>query len=187
MNPKNSVKVTEKADPSQNVDITYHEIASQAESRLRLRIDCFVVPTITFLYLMCFIDRTNIGEFRVIHCDMYSADESVGNTCLAGFEKDLALKGYDYNTVLSVFYISYIIFEIPATLCCKPIGTHTPLHAECDMCLLLVRSWLVSASYNIRFWRGLDCNRVREDAGASMCGALHPWYLRSGCYARLVI
>lgn len=29
------------------------------------------------------------------------------------------MKGYDYNTVLSVFYISYIIFEIPSNIICK--------------------------------------------------------------------
>jgi MFS family permease len=32
------------------------------------------------------------------------------------------LKGYDYNIVLSIFYISYIIFEIPSNLACKWIG-----------------------------------------------------------------
>lgn len=52
-----------------------------------------------------FIDRTNIGNAR-----------------LAGFEKDLGLKGYDYNTVLSIFYVSYIIFEIPSNMACKWIG-----------------------------------------------------------------
>jgi MFS family permease len=51
-----------------------------------------------------------------------------GNARLAGFEKDLKLKGYDYNTVLSVFYISYIIFEIPATICCKVMGTSSTLY-----------------------------------------------------------
>jgi len=45
-----------------------------------------------------------------------------GNARLAGLEKDLKLKGYDYNTVLSVFYISYIIFEIPANMLCKWMG-----------------------------------------------------------------
>ena len=34
----------------------------------------------------------------------------------------MQLKRYDYNTVLSVFYISYIIFEIPANMLCKWIG-----------------------------------------------------------------
>lgn len=37
-------------------------------------------------------------------------------------EKELSLKGYDYNAVLSTFYISYIIFEIPANILCKWIG-----------------------------------------------------------------
>ena len=41
---------------------------------------------------------------------------------MAGLERDLGLTGYDYNTVLSVFYISYIIFEIPCNMLCKWMG-----------------------------------------------------------------
>jgi MFS family permease len=37
-------------------------------------------------------------------------------------EKDLGLTGYGYNAVLSVFYISYILFEIPSNIMCKWIG-----------------------------------------------------------------
>jgi MFS family permease len=51
-----------------------------------------------------------------------SINVATGNARLAGLEKDLHLKGYDYNKVLSVFYISYIIFEIPCTMACKWIG-----------------------------------------------------------------
>ncbi|QSS61807.1 MFS transporter, partial [Histoplasma capsulatum] len=76
-----------------------------AEARLRWKIDLFVVPTVALLYLFCFIDRANIG-----------------NAKLAGLERDLNLKHYDYNTVLSIFYISYIIFEIPSNMACKWIG-----------------------------------------------------------------
>jgi hypothetical protein len=67
----------------------------KAEARLRLKIDLCVIPTVALLYLFCFIDRANIGNAR-----------------LAGLEKDLKLTGYDYNSILSVFYISYIIFEV---------------------------------------------------------------------------
>lgn len=67
----------------------------KAESRLRLKIDLMIVPTVALLYLFCFIDRANIGNAR-----------------LAGLEKDLGLKKYDYNIVLSIFYISYIVFEV---------------------------------------------------------------------------
>ncbi|KAJ5931155.1 hypothetical protein N7466_006648 [Penicillium verhagenii] len=81
------------------------EIDRAAEARLRLKIDLYIVPTVALMYLFCFIDRANIG-----------------NAKLAGFNKDLGLKGYDYNIVLSIFYISYILFEIPSNLACKWIG-----------------------------------------------------------------
>lgn len=32
-----------------------------AEARLRWKIDLYVVPTVSMLYLFCFIDRANIG------------------------------------------------------------------------------------------------------------------------------
>lgn len=33
-----------------------------AERKLRLKIDLMIVPTVSLLYLFCFIDRANIGE-----------------------------------------------------------------------------------------------------------------------------
>ncbi|OAL55104.1 MFS general substrate transporter, partial [Pyrenochaeta sp. DS3sAY3a] len=76
-----------------------------AERRLRNKIDLMILPTVCVLYLFCFIDRANIG-----------------NAKLAGFERDLGMKGYDYNTTLTMFYISYIIFEIPSNIICKWMG-----------------------------------------------------------------
>ncbi|KAK3639858.1 hypothetical protein LTR56_012238 [Elasticomyces elasticus] len=70
-----------------------------AERKLRLKIDLMIVPTVSLLYLFCFIDRANIGNAKI-----------------AGFDKDLGLQGYDYNVVLSVFYVSYILFEIPSNI-----------------------------------------------------------------------
>lgn len=35
---------------------------AQAERKLRLKIDLFIVPTVSLLYLFCFIDRANIGK-----------------------------------------------------------------------------------------------------------------------------
>lgn len=61
----------------------------------------------SLLYLFCFIDRANIG-----------------NAKLAGFEDDLGLNAdkYEFNIVLTSFYISYIIFELPSNICCKWMG-----------------------------------------------------------------
>lgn len=76
-----------------------------AERKLRWKIDLYVVPTVALLYLFCFIDRANIGNAR-----------------LAGLEKDLHLKGNDYNMLLSIFFIPYIICEVPANMLCKWVG-----------------------------------------------------------------
>lgn len=60
MDRKGSLEYNEKVEVEQNVaDIS--DIARQAERKLRLKIDLMVVPTVTLLYLLCFIDRTNIG------------------------------------------------------------------------------------------------------------------------------
>ncbi|KAI0203627.1 MFS general substrate transporter [Astrocystis sublimbata] len=80
-------------------------IDPEAERKLRKKLDWMICPTVSILYLFCFIDRTNIGNAR-----------------LAGLEKDLGLVGDGYNALLSIFYISYIVFEIPCNLVCKWIG-----------------------------------------------------------------
>lgn len=51
------------------------------------------------IYLFCFIDRSNIGNAR-----------------LAGLERDLALVGYDFNILLTSFYIAYVVFEVSRSL-----------------------------------------------------------------------
>lgn len=38
---------------------------------------------------------------------MICADDASGNARLAGMEKDLHMKGHDYNTSLTIFFISY--------------------------------------------------------------------------------
>ncbi|KAJ4150416.1 hypothetical protein LMH87_011168 [Akanthomyces muscarius] len=75
------------------------------ESRLRWKIDMCIVPIVAILYLFCFIDRANLGNAKI-----------------AGMDRDLGMKGYDYNMIISIFYISYILFEIPSNILCKWIG-----------------------------------------------------------------
>lgn len=65
MDHKDSIEYNEKAQVEQNVaDIS--DAARRAERKLRLKIDLMVVPSVTLLYLLCFIDRTNIGGSTLI-------------------------------------------------------------------------------------------------------------------------
>lgn len=95
-----------------------------AERRLRNKIDLYVIPTVSILYLFCFIDRANVGTFLpFFSLSIWSLRFcEIGNARLAGLEKDLHLEGYDYNILLSIFYISYILFEIPGNMLCKYVG-----------------------------------------------------------------
>ncbi|TKY84545.1 hypothetical protein EX895_006447 [Sporisorium graminicola] len=77
------------------------------EKALVRKIDWYIVPTVALLYLMCFIDRANVGNARI-----------------AGLEKDLGMnpKSYQFNILLTAFYAAYAAFEIPSTTLTKILG-----------------------------------------------------------------
>uniref|UniRef100_V5EG15 Permease of the major facilitator superfamily n=2 Tax=Kalmanozyma brasiliensis (strain GHG001) TaxID=1365824 RepID=V5EG15_KALBG len=77
------------------------------EKKLVRKIDLYIVPTVAVLYLMCFVDRANIGNARI-----------------AGFERDVGMnpRSYDFNILLTAFYAAYAAFEIPSTTLTKIIG-----------------------------------------------------------------
>jgi len=108
-----------------------------------------------------------------------------GNAKIAGLEKDLHLEGYDYNRVLSTFYISYIIFEIPATMACKWVGPgwFIPLislgFGVCSICTAFVDN--IHSASGVRFLLGMF------EAGMlpGIAYYLSRWYRRSELAFRL--
>jgi MFS family permease len=56
--------------------------------------DRWLIPWLSLLYLLSFLDRTNIGNARA-----------------ANIEPDLRMGGRDYNLALTIFFISYAGFE----------------------------------------------------------------------------
>ncbi|KAM0787530.1 hypothetical protein ACM66B_003601 [Microbotryomycetes sp. NB124-2] len=75
------------------------EFAGKEEDRLYRKMDLRMLPTLAVLYLMSFMDRGNIGNAR-----------------LAGLEADLKMDASDYAVALSVFFITYCLFEVPSNL-----------------------------------------------------------------------
>ncbi|OJD28890.1 mfs transporter [Diplodia corticola] len=140
----------------------------KAEARLRWKLDLYIVPTVALLYLFCFIDRANIGNAR-----------------LAGLEKDLGLEGYDYNRLLTIFYISYILFEIPSNMCCKWVGPGWFIPSTslgfgiCSVCTAFVDD--IHSASGVRFLLGVF------EAGMlpGIAYYLSRWYRRSELAFRL--
>ncbi|KAM5347705.1 hypothetical protein ACJ41O_007529 [Fusarium nematophilum] len=68
--------------------------AVETKSVIR-KIDYRLLPPLTILYILSFIDRANIGNAKV-----------------AGMNDDLGLTGAQYNMALTVFFFPYALFEV---------------------------------------------------------------------------
>lgn len=67
-------------------------------------ITCYLLTTIQLclLYLICFLDRTNIGNAKI-----------------AGLLDDVHMDTHHFNLTLTIFYISYAVFEPLANVLLK--------------------------------------------------------------------
>jgi len=70
--------------------------------RLIRKIDVTLIPFLALLYLLSFLDRTNIGNAR-----------------LDTLEKDLNLTGLMYNDALAIFFPFYVAAEVPSNMAMK--------------------------------------------------------------------
>ena len=76
--------------------------------KLTRKCDAHVLPMISILYLLAFVDRINIGNAKI-----------------QGLEADLNMKDNAYNVALFTFFITYILFEWPSTILLKKIAPST--------------------------------------------------------------
>lgn len=64
------------------------------DKKLMRKLDWVLMPWLCLLYLISFLDRANIGNAKV-----------------EGLTDDLGLHGTQYNLCLTIFFISYSVFE----------------------------------------------------------------------------
>jgi MFS family permease len=84
------------------------------ERRITTRIDSYIIPFVSILYLMAFLDRVNIGNARAF-----------------GLESDLHMGGVEYNTALTIFFVPYILCEIPSNILIKYLSPRVWLSICC--------------------------------------------------------
>jgi len=97
------------------------EYTDEEEAAVVRKLDRKLVMFLGALYLLSFLDRSNIGNARI-----------------AGLEKDLSLSSAQYDWLLTAFYITYIGFEWMILL-----YRLIPAHIYISMCVL---TWGVVAS-----------------------------------------
>ncbi|GFG09752.1 uncharacterized transporter C1002.16c [Aspergillus lentulus] len=78
------------------------------ERKLMAKIDWHVLPCLCVMFLLAFLDRINIG-----------------NAAILGLKEDLHIQtGTEYNAALTIFFVPYIIFEIPSNILLKKLKPH---------------------------------------------------------------
>lgn len=69
---------------------------------LKFSQDWRLVPMLACLYLISQLDRANIGNAKI-----------------EGLDKDLGLSGVQYNICNSIFFIPYVLLEVPSNVLLK--------------------------------------------------------------------
>ena len=124
-----------------SVDLTDQE-KHVIEKALNRKFDVRILPCLFFLYFFSFMDRA-----------------SIGNASIAGLNVDLKLHGQSYSIALALFFICYMVVDIPAGLVFKKIGPRAFLcisiflFGMCTICLGFVKT--ASQLYAIRCLLGL--------------------------------
>ncbi|KAF2868157.1 high-affinity nicotinic acid transporter [Massariosphaeria phaeospora] len=83
-------------------DVEPQGFDAKATKKLLRRQDWHIIPFMSLIYLLCFLDRTNIGNARLDH-----------------LERDLNLHGLQYNDCLAILFPFYIAAEIPSNIMMK--------------------------------------------------------------------
>ncbi|QRV80254.1 high affinity nickel transport protein [Ceratobasidium sp. AG-Ba] len=70
--------------------------------RLLRKLDLHILPWMAGLFLLSYLDRSNIGNAR-----------------LDKLENDLGMHGLQFNNALAIFYPFYVIAEVPSNMMLK--------------------------------------------------------------------
>jgi MFS family permease len=72
---------------------------SKFQKKLLRKLDLHILPVIVVMYLLNFLDRSNLSQAR-----------------LGGLEKDLNMAGDDFNVVTSILFVGYLLMQIPSNI-----------------------------------------------------------------------
>ncbi|KAF2166988.1 hypothetical protein M409DRAFT_36679 [Zasmidium cellare ATCC 36951] len=72
---------------------------SHLERKTKLKMDLFVLPLTLIVYFLASMGRSDLGNAQV-----------------AGMNKDLGITAAQYSNIGSLFYVGYLVFQLPSTL-----------------------------------------------------------------------
>ncbi|RDH37148.1 MFS general substrate transporter [Aspergillus welwitschiae] len=154
-------------DPDEGLS---EEEKAKIDRALLWKLDLRLIPWLSLLYLISFLDRTNVG-----------------NAKLAGLQGDLLMTNSQYNDSLTIFFVSYAIFEPITNVLLKRwrpsvfIPIIMVVWGICMTCMGLVHNF--SGIMAVRWFLGLAEAGLFPGVGYF----LSCWYKRSEFGVRMAI
>ncbi|KAH0095971.1 MFS general substrate transporter, partial [Aureobasidium melanogenum] len=149
----------------------YDTFPEDQRKALVRKVDLRLVPVLATLYLFSHIDRANIGNAKI-----------------EGMMEDLGMSGIQYNIALSIFFIPYILLEVPSNVLLKKFKRPSQYIG------MLVVSWgtIMTLTGLVKNFAGLMVTRVMlgiAEAGF-FPGAVYlitHWYAQGQVQTRLAL
>jgi MFS family permease len=104
LSSKQDMEAATIADPQLEDASTIVIPDRQLEKKVVQKLDLRLAPMFAVLYFIAYLDRSNIG-----------------NAAIVGLTEDLKLTGAQFSTAVSVFFATYVAFEIPVVLAMKKL------------------------------------------------------------------
>ncbi|KAL1983637.1 hypothetical protein VTN96DRAFT_10136 [Rasamsonia emersonii] len=102
--------INEKSPSHDETSNEYQLAGSARERALVWKQDLRIVPLSAAIYLLCYLDRSNIGNAKVLN-------SSTHNDLLS----ETRMTSYQYTIALMVFLIAYALFEVPSNYLLKKL------------------------------------------------------------------
>lgn len=108
---KGHFATAEDLEASQNASsIDHQRFSIEDEKKLVRKQDLRLIPLAAFIYLLCYLDRSNIGNAKTLNSD-------TKNDLLS----ETHMTSYQYTIALMVFLIAYGVFEVPSNYFLKKL------------------------------------------------------------------
>ncbi|KAF6527342.1 hypothetical protein ACKRZS_004438 [Fusarium odoratissimum] len=84
------------------------------DKKLLRKVDMRLMPTLVIMYLLNFLDRSNLAQARQ-----------------GSLEEDLGMSGTDFNLATSIFFVGYLLMQLPSNLILTKLRPSLYLSASC--------------------------------------------------------
>ncbi|KAL9071706.1 MAG: hypothetical protein Q9157_005362 [Trypethelium eluteriae] len=97
------------SDPEgQDGDLHYLVPNKALDDHITRKIDLHLVPIMVVMFMLAYVDRSNLGNAKI-----------------EGMLTDLHMVKNDYNVASLIFYVSYIVFEVPSNMVLRKTSPST--------------------------------------------------------------